>query len=137
MKKQMMVGLLLVIGLIGVMAFGATSASALEWLCNAVAKSKCKVDGVNLEVLLFEDSGVPAAMECPVEAITTTGTVGEGVADETLTTAFKSELCKAAAKAFNLEDKEVANGCSAVDKVEMFEYAVDDDSRRSRMGLNQ
>jgi hypothetical protein len=120
MKKFAMFGTLLVaLALtLSAMAVGVTSASALEWLCNAVAKSKCKVDGVNLEVLLLEDSGVPASVECPVESVTSTGTVGEGVADETLTTAFKSELCKASAKAFNLEDKEVANGCTTAEKVE-------------------
>jgi hypothetical protein len=119
MRRLAMVGGTLAALALASVAFGVTSASALEWLCNGVGGSKCKTDAANLEVLLLEDSGVPAAVECAVETVVSTGTVGAGVADETITAAFveASKNCKPAAKAFNLEDKEVANGCTAVDNV--------------------
>jgi hypothetical protein len=91
---------------------------ALEWLC-AGAVGACKVDSANLEVLRMEDSGSDASIECAVASFSGTGTVGPGANDETITTEFvKPETnCKPTAKAFNLEDKEVANSCTKVDNI--------------------
>jgi hypothetical protein len=119
MKKYAITGsVVVVVAAMAAMAFGAVSASALEWLC-AGAVGPCKVVSANLEVLRLEDSGALAGVECAVETVTDTGTVGPGANDETITTEFaKPETnCKPTAKAFNLEDKEVANSCTKVDNV--------------------
>jgi hypothetical protein len=119
-RRFAMVGSVLLALAMAAMALGAVSASAVEWLCGGVANSKCKTDGVNLSVLLLEDAGAAsAAVECPVETVTSTGTVGAGATDETLTATFAEggTKCTPAAKAFNLEDKEVANACTKVDAV--------------------
>jgi len=111
----------LIVGLLGVLSLGvllagtAASASAVEWLCGneaVLTAGNCKTTTVNLEVLLLEDRGVPASIECPVEGVTSAGTVGPGAADETTSVTFTG--CKPAAKALNLKEEEKANSCGTL-----------------------
>jgi len=113
----------LIVGLLGVLSLGvllagtAASASAVEWLCGneaVLTAGNCKTTTVNLEVLLLEDRGVPASVECPVEGVKSVGTVGPGAADETTEVTFTG--CKPAAKALNLKEEEKTNGCTTLDK---------------------
>jgi hypothetical protein len=114
MRKLIIVGALLgVLAMMATMAFGAATSSAAEWLCNLEA-IKCEVNSLNLEPMLLEDMGVPAAVECPAETVESTGTVGTGAADETKTVTFGT-TCKPAATATNLKGELVENQCLTVD----------------------
>ena len=109
------------IGALVVLALGllsaAGSAQAMEWLCDGVA-GKCKVKGENLEVVVFEDRGVPAAVECRVGAVKSEGTAGSGVVDETTKVEVEdggaAPACTPSAKALNLKQEAETNGCGKV-----------------------
>jgi hypothetical protein len=115
MKKLAIAGSLLAVLALAIMAVGAGSASAVEWLCGGVAKSKCKVDSENLTALVLEDMGANSAVECEPGAVTDEGTAGPGAVDETIGVNFTVSKCKPAAKAENLSKEKVANLCEKVE----------------------
>ena len=111
MMRLLMLSLLTV--LLGVVAFAAT-AQASEYLCNGKAEA-CKVLGFNLQIYIFEDRGVPASMECPVEGVKTEGSVSGSTGE---ITAVAMTGCTPSAKALNLKEEAVTNGCGTVNSVE-------------------
>jgi len=102
------------------LAAGTASAEEPLWLCASESVTKaneCLSLSANLETLILEDMGVPARVECAVEAVTSEGWVGPGAEDEITNVTFVQAACVKAAKAENLKFEEVANACEKVEKV--------------------
>jgi hypothetical protein len=116
MRKLRVVGL----AFFAVLAFGAiavASASALSsvWLVNASTIGS-KVLVLSEATVLLEDMGlVPAGFTCALVA--NEGWVGPGSEDEVTSVTFNVANCFKDPKSENLENKEVANGCTSIDNV--------------------
>jgi hypothetical protein len=91
----------------------APAAQASEYLCNGKAET-CKILGSNLAAFTLEDRGLPAAVECPVEAVKSEGTAGPGAGAEITSVAFTVASCVPAAKALNLKQENETNACEDV-----------------------
>jgi hypothetical protein len=114
MKRLTIVAALLALA---VMVPGAGSAVAAEWLCNGqqimgTGNNRCKVVSENATLLRLEDMTAGAAVQCGAKDVTEEGWVGPLADDETIAVKFTN--CEAAAKAENLEGREVANLCKKV-----------------------
>jgi hypothetical protein len=118
----------LLMGIIGVFAFGVLAASAFAgngntvWLCNGqfitgTGNSRCLILSENLTVLKLGDMNESAEVECPVGSVLNEGWVGPGSEDETTKVEFM-QSCPPTAKALNLAGAEVANVCGGTPTAE-------------------
>jgi hypothetical protein len=118
----------LLVGIIGVLAFGVLAASAFAgngntvWLCNGqfitgTGNNRCLIQSENLTELLLGDMNESADVLCPVGSVLNEGWVGPGSEDETTKVEFMS-TCSTAGKAENLKGEEVANVCGGTGEAE-------------------
>lgn len=106
-------------------AAGASMASAevtSTWLVGGALPTKAEsVMSENTAVMVFEDMGVPASVECAIGAVTDEGTVGgpagKETEDEVTKVSFTQASCKKTATAKNLKEESKANGCEKLESI--------------------
>jgi hypothetical protein len=116
----------LMIGIVGVLAFGVLAASAFAgngntvWLCNGqfltgTGNNRCLTVSENLTAVVLQDMNESSGIECAASSVLDEGWVGPGSEDETTKVEFMEE-CTSPANALNLAGTVVTNVCSGKGK---------------------